>query len=85
MGPTKGAVAVDEYTVHVELANPWPLFPRFIPWQMIVPKSVGDSYIDKPVGHRTLRFRGVGSRQSFQRSQGIQNTGAIHPSGPGSL
>ncbi|NLN16805.1 MAG: ABC transporter substrate-binding protein [Firmicutes bacterium] len=50
MGPTKGAVAVDEYTVHVELANPWPLFPRFIPWQMIVPKSVGDSYIDKPVG-----------------------------------
>ncbi len=50
LGPTKEAVVVDDYTVHVKLANPWPLFPRFIPWQMIVPRSVGDDYITKPIG-----------------------------------
>ncbi len=56
LGPTKGALAVDECTVHVELTSPWPLFPRFIPWQMIVPKAVGDGYIDRPVGTGPFRF-----------------------------
>lgn len=50
MGPVVGATVVDEYTVHVTLENPWPLFPRFIPWQMIVPASTGDDYITKPIG-----------------------------------
>lgn len=50
LGPTKGATVVDQYTVHVKLDNPWPLFLRFIPWQMIVPRAVGDEYITRPVG-----------------------------------
>jgi len=50
MGPTKEAVVVDEYTVHIKLDHPWPLFPRFIPWQMIVPHTVGDEYITEPIG-----------------------------------
>lgn len=50
LGPTKEAIAVDTYKVHVTLDNPWPLFPRFIPWQMIVSHSISDGYITKPVG-----------------------------------
>ncbi|NLK08644.1 MAG: hypothetical protein GX316_08095 [Firmicutes bacterium] len=50
LGPTKEAAAVDDYTVHIALESPWPLFPRFIPWQMIVPHTVGDRYITAPVG-----------------------------------
>ena len=56
MGPTKEAVVVDEHTVHVKLENPWPLFPRFIPWQMIVPSTVGDGYITEPVGTGPYMF-----------------------------
>ncbi|MGI6037656.1 MAG: ABC transporter substrate-binding protein [Limnochordia bacterium] len=50
MGPTREALVIDDSTVHVKLDHPWPLFPRFIPWQMIVPHTVGDEYITKPIG-----------------------------------
>lgn len=50
LGPTQEATADGQYTVHVKLDNPWPLFLRFLPWQMIVPSSVGDEYITRPVG-----------------------------------
>jgi len=50
MGPTQEAVVVDEYTVHLLLDNPWPLLPRFIPWQMIIASEVGDDYVEDPVG-----------------------------------
>lgn len=50
MGPTQEAILVDDYTVHVKLAHPWPLFERFIPLQMIVPHTVGDDYIEQPIG-----------------------------------
>lgn len=50
MGPTQEAILVDDYTVHVKLAQPWPLFERFIPLQMIVPHTVGDDYIEQPIG-----------------------------------
>lgn len=50
LGPTREAIAVDNDTVLIKLDHPWPLFERFIPLQMIVPHSVGDEYIDHPIG-----------------------------------
>ena len=39
LGPLTETAIVDDYTVRFTLANPWPVFPRMLPFQEVVSKA----------------------------------------------
>lgn len=56
LGTVLGAGAVDEKTLHVFLSAPMPHFLAMLPFHMALPRSLGDSMMDKPIGTGPFTF-----------------------------
>lgn len=55
-GTVTGAEAVDERTLHVHLSAPMPHFLAMLPFHMVVPASLGEGMVAKPVGTGPFKF-----------------------------
>lgn len=56
LGTVLGAGAVDETTLHVYLSAPMPHFLAMLPFHMVVPRSLGDEMVDRPIGTGPFTF-----------------------------
>lgn len=56
LGPVTHAEAVDTYTVHIHMSEPWTVFLPYLVHHMIVPKSVGDGLVEVPIGTGPFKF-----------------------------
>lgn len=56
LGPVTHAEAIDDYTVRIYTSGPWTVFLPYLVHHMIVPKSVGDSLVEFPIGTGPFKF-----------------------------
>ena len=56
LGPVTHAEAVDTYTVRVYMSEPWTVFLPYLVHHLVVPKSVGDSLVEHPIGTGPFKF-----------------------------